>query len=66
MRACVVSVHDLDTPVAALSLSDLAKRSIEPLDSAKVTSLFTSVADANEIHGNFALFFQFLNFTLRY
>ena len=51
--------------MAALSLTDLAKRSTEPLNSAKVTSLFASVADADEIHGNFlALFLHFMTLIL--
>ena len=65
VRACIVSVHDLDTPVAALSLTDLAKRSTEPLNSAKVTSLFASVADSDEIHGNFCSNLLFLMFFLK-
>ena len=51
VRACVVSVHNLDVAVESLSLTDLAKRSVEPVNSAKVTSLFASVADSDEIQG---------------
>ena len=51
VRTCVVSVHNLDVAVDSLSMTDLAKRSMEPLNSAKVTSLFASVADPDEVHG---------------
>ena len=66
VRACVVSVHNLDVSVDSLSLTDLAKRSLEPLNSAKVTSLFASVADPNEVHGNYSLFCSLITFFYRY
>ena len=46
-----MSVHNLDVAVDSLSLTDLAKRSVEPVNSAKVTSLFASIADSDELHG---------------
>ena len=53
VRTCVVSVHNLDVAVDSLSLTDLAKRSMEPLNSANVTSLFASIAAPEEIYGKF-------------
>ena len=66
MRACVVSVHNLDVAVESLSLTDLAKRSVEPVNSAKVTSLFASVADSDEIQGEFHFSWSKLTGFLRY
>ena len=53
VRSCVVSVYDSDISHDSMSMTDLAKRSLETPSSAKVTGFFANFADPAELQGMF-------------
>ena len=48
IRSCVISVYNSDVSHESMSLTDLAKRSLEKPSSAKVTGFFANFADPSE------------------
>ena len=66
VRSCIVSVYDSDISHESMSRTDLAKRSLEKPNSAKVTGFFANFADPAELQGIYLSYFLILTLFTRF